>query len=108
MDGGANVDQEEEDGMTPLHVAAMFGKKAVVQLLLDRGADPNKTDRERLTPLHWAVWKGWEEVAQILLDAGADPSQAEEIKETLIDSQTWLRRWWGLRSSRESRWTEFM
>ena len=33
-------------GGTSLHLAASFGQKDVVQLLIDHGADPNKTDKE--------------------------------------------------------------
>ena len=32
------------DGWTPLHLAAMFGKVDVIQILLDAGADPYARD----------------------------------------------------------------
>ena len=32
------------DGWTPLHLAAMFGKVDVIQILLDAGADPYERD----------------------------------------------------------------
>jgi hypothetical protein len=38
MERGAKVDGTNEDGNTPLHVAAFLCHKEIVQLLLDKGA----------------------------------------------------------------------
>ena len=44
-DNGADVNAKDNDGNTPLHVAAEFSSPAMVQFLIDRGADLNaKTD----------------------------------------------------------------
>ena len=46
------------NGDTPLHKAAMYGCKDVVQILVERGADPNKINNVGYTPLHEATIEG--------------------------------------------------
>ena len=54
----AEVNQQNEDGITPLHVAAMWGNSEAVRLLLDYGADPVVCDDEDMTPLDHAMREG--------------------------------------------------
>ena len=61
-------------GLTPLHHAAWYGRKDVVQLLLDRGAVPNMANQYGGTPLHSAALGGHKDVVQLLLDRGAKPN----------------------------------
>ena len=58
MKHGAWVDSQNDDGLTPLHVAALWGKAEAVQLLLARGADPAITDCDELSPLDRAQNEG--------------------------------------------------
>ena len=64
---------------TPLCEAASFGRREVVQLLLQNGADPDKADKLGLqkTPLHWAAMTGHSGVVEVLLDGGADLNSAD-------------------------------
>jgi ankyrin repeat protein len=55
---GAEVDWQNEEGMSALHVAAMWGNVAAVRLLLDSGADPVVVDEEDRTPLDHAQGQG--------------------------------------------------
>ena len=59
---------------TPLHMASVYGRKVVVQLLLNAGAECGKEDDEERTPLHLAAENNHPHVVNILLDAGADPN----------------------------------
>jgi ankyrin repeat protein len=54
---GANVNNLDKLGFTPLHWAANvdFGDTAILELLLRSGADPKARNKEGLTPLEIAV-----------------------------------------------------
>jgi uncharacterized protein len=54
------------DGETPLHLAAAFGQKDAVELLLDHGADPSAQDGEGRTPAELAAARGHEDVVRLL------------------------------------------
>lgn len=45
VEGGADVDAQTADGVTPLHCAAKMGHSRAVRELLDRGADPSVADK---------------------------------------------------------------
>lgn len=71
------VDAHSHDGWTPLHLAAFFGHRDLVALLLDHGADVDVRSRsERFgranTPLHAAAANRHVDVAGLLLERGAD------------------------------------
>ena len=51
---GAIADANDNDGWTPLHLAAENGQLTTVRLLLSKGAKINKQNRYGRTPLHWA------------------------------------------------------
>jgi hypothetical protein len=52
VDGGFDVGARGNDGHTPLHIAAMHGRYAVVELLVARGANWDEENDEGLTPRH--------------------------------------------------------
>lgn len=66
-----------QPGVSPLYVAAQFGRVDAVKVLLAAGADPEirptgeETDG---TPMHMAARRGKIEVVTLLLDHGADPN----------------------------------
>ena len=49
---GANVNQQDNNGRTPLHWAAYNGHQAIVQALIDAGANVNQQNYDGRTPLH--------------------------------------------------------
>ncbi|XP_038620066.1 LOW QUALITY PROTEIN: poly [ADP-ribose] polymerase tankyrase-2 [Tachyglossus aculeatus] len=59
---------------TPLHFAAGFGRKDVVEYLLQNGASVHARDDGGLIPLHNACSFGHAEVVNLLLHHGADPN----------------------------------
>ena len=48
---GADVNAENANGMTPLQIAALYGKKAVAESLTVHGADVNARDPRGNTPM---------------------------------------------------------
>jgi ankyrin repeat protein len=72
IDHGAELDAvEEEYQSTPLGLAARWGRRPLVELLLSRGANPNASGAAWSTPLAWARTKGHSEIEHILVGAGA-------------------------------------
>jgi ankyrin repeat protein len=72
---GADVSAADENGNTPLHLAADRGNVAVVQLLLDNKAIVNTNAKNADTPLVTAAYKGFLDIIRLLIDAGADVNQ---------------------------------
>jgi ankyrin repeat protein len=94
---GHQINEQDETGLSSLHIATLKGNIAIVQRLLDAGSDPNirtvtddvynKDDSEdpdtdsivmqlrglgNKTPLHIAAKEGLYEIGQLLLSYGAD------------------------------------
>ena len=67
---GADVNEQDEQGWTPLNWAAGKGSRAAVELLLKAGADASKVGRDQRTPYMIALAAGHAEVARLLQDAG--------------------------------------
>jgi ankyrin repeat protein len=52
LEHGADVNARENDHSTPLHVAAQYGKTAVVRVLLEHVANVGAEDEDRKTAFH--------------------------------------------------------
>ena len=61
-----DVDAQDDDGQTALAVAADFGRKEAVEILLDAGADPMMEDNEQRTALSRAKDKGRMDIVELL------------------------------------------
>jgi ankyrin repeat protein len=55
---GIEIDAQNSNGQTPLHVACSRGSWSVVRVLLRSGANPNSKDRRGLTPGQLALKRG--------------------------------------------------
>jgi ankyrin repeat protein len=58
---------KQKNGKTALHVAAQYGKKEIVDLLLKKRVDINQTDDEQQTPIFFAVLNKHFTIAKTLL-----------------------------------------
>ena len=74
LDAGAEVDRENVNGMTPLHLVAIKDHTKVLKILLGREAGVDKADKTGNTSLKIAKCK-----VQILLNAGADIEKADSL-----------------------------
>jgi ankyrin repeat protein len=105
LEGGANVNAQNNKGATPLAEALMsagprveimalrekdddpkprreVSSTAMVQFLIANGADVNVKDKDGVSPLHWAFTVA---DAKALLAAGANIKACQQGKKTLAD-----------------------
>jgi len=69
---GADINEQDSKGYTPLMYAVWSGKTETVKTLIHKGADINKADNYGWTPLFWALYYGHLEIASLLIDKGAN------------------------------------
>jgi ankyrin repeat protein len=69
LNAGADVNQQDEQGWTPLSYAAGGGNLDIVKVLLDRGADVFRVGRDQRTPYKIALAAKHVEVARVLKQA---------------------------------------
>ena len=81
---GADVNQTQPDGTTPLHWAVYTFDRELVQTLLRRGARVNAINRYGSSPLGEAVMVASLEITAMLLEAGADPNVTNADGQTAL------------------------
>ncbi|KAJ6263024.1 hypothetical protein Dda_1582 [Drechslerella dactyloides] len=84
IEEGAELDQRDCHGSTPLSWAAKFGDEAAVKLLISSGATLDTQNQDGLTPLCLAAASGYKTVVMLLLDANADPLGGSKDKKPLL------------------------
>ncbi|KAG0564310.1 hypothetical protein M758_8G096200 [Ceratodon purpureus] len=84
---GAGIDEIDDEGLTPLHVAVLHGYVSMAKFLLSKGANPNKTGDGILTPLQLAEQNSDNpELAKLLRSFGGQVNTAsmrEELKDSI-------------------------
>lgn len=73
IESGADVNEAQGDGTTPLQWAAYRVDPELAALLLDEGAEPDARNSYGASPLGEAAKTGSLEIVELLLEAGADP-----------------------------------
>mgnify|MGYP000090432921 FL=1 len=71
IEAGADVNKADDNGVTPLYMAAEQGHEGAVRALVELDADINKAIDVGATPLYVAALQGYLAIVQILEDAGA-------------------------------------
>ena len=84
---GANINGQDADGHTPLHLAVIWKHREIVDLLIARDADPNVVNRHGNGPLWAAVLnaKNDNSIVESLLKAQADPYQKHKANRSPIE-----------------------
>ncbi|RDD46189.1 Ankyrin-1 [Trichoplax sp. H2] len=68
LDFGASVDVQNNEGLTPLHVAVAEGNASLLKVLHMHKANSNYVDRYDRSPLHIAAEKGQTKIVDILTE----------------------------------------
>jgi ankyrin repeat protein len=76
---GARPDIGNNDGTTPLMMAAQIGWRDGAERLLARGANANASNSRGETPLMYAVQRNDLAMVRLLLSRGADPDQTDNV-----------------------------
>ncbi|MBL7644781.1 MAG: ankyrin repeat domain-containing protein [Candidatus Hydrogenedentes bacterium] len=72
LDQGANVDHENEQGLTPLHWSALNGRSDLAEILIEHGAAINQREgyTGKLTPMAMALLMGYDDVVELMAARG--------------------------------------
>lgn len=70
---GADLEEKNDNGCTPLHIACVASKFDIAKLLVLAGANVDAITAQGDTPLHYAAYVRNAPLVQTLLKAGADP-----------------------------------
>lgn len=66
-----DINQPEDRGALPLHIAARLGRLTIARELVEHGADLEATDADGHTPLETALIAGRTQLAEMLIEHGA-------------------------------------
>ena len=81
---GADINSQDVEGSSLLHVAAQMGDPDAVSLLLSCGADVQATDSSHCPVLFTALNKGTLAVVRLLIEHGADVSVRDGDRSTAL------------------------
>ncbi|XP_065360908.1 ankyrin repeat domain-containing protein 50 isoform X2 [Calliphora vicina] len=82
---GDDLEQPDEHGATPLHIASANGYIKVVEFLLEQHVNVDALDRDMWSPVHAAACWGHLEVLEMLAQCGADLNIKNKDDETPSD-----------------------
>lgn len=72
LDKGANVNETDDQGRTPLWLVSFFGHVDLVTLFLDKGSDPDhRSYTTKAAPIYVAAQENRANVVEILLESKA-------------------------------------
>jgi CubicO group peptidase (beta-lactamase class C family) len=82
---GADLNEKDAYGSTPLIIAITFGKPEVAKALIEAGADLGVTDNNGSTPLHLAAFFSRPDIVRALLENGANRYARNNSGSTAFD-----------------------
>jgi F-box protein 11 len=72
LDDGADVNDKNSMGVTPLHASAFAGNLKLAQLLISRGADQMQGDESEMAPIHYAAAEGALELVRFFVECAGN------------------------------------
>lgn len=66
INNGSNINETDDDGITPLHATVEDGNIEIVQFLLNLGADKSILDKNGILPIDLAKNKGHKIIVELL------------------------------------------
>ena len=93
LSGGADVNDVNEEGLTPLAAASQNGHVVIVDMLLAAEANANAADDTGHTALHRASFKGHLVIVQHLLASGADAHAVDNKGFTSMMAHGCISEW---------------
>ncbi len=81
----ADVNVQDDEGWTPLHVAARDGHVDVCRMLIEAGAPVDAQVDDGWTPLHFAAYNDEMEVCELLVASGADVNALDHRGQSAFD-----------------------
>jgi len=85
LDNAKDINQHNNEGFAPLHIASKNTNEKIVELLIEHGAHVNDIDDEEQTALQIASYNGNTQITAFLINAGADVSYEDDNGETALD-----------------------
>lgn len=79
------LNQKNEDGHTPIHIAIAKENITLINKLIDAGLDINEGDDETAFPIHYAVMKGLVDIYNLLVQRGARLDLLEDTGYTFLN-----------------------
>jgi hypothetical protein len=89
LNEGANINEPDSNGNTPLMYAIWSKKTKVAKHLIESGANINAKDAQKYDALIYAVDNGNYEITELLLDKGANINSKDYTNATPIIHATW-------------------
>jgi ankyrin repeat protein len=90
---GARVDDSDEFGQTPLHLAALYGNEQLVQFFIEKKVSIQKKDANGESPLFKAVRGGYPNIINLLLTHRAKKNDCNNKGRTLLHIAASERYW---------------
>ncbi|MHC4205530.1 MAG: ankyrin repeat domain-containing protein [Planctomycetota bacterium] len=88
---GADLNEKDKKGWTPLHYAGWYGQGEVAKALIAKGANVNATDSSGKTPLHVGVRFGARYIRELLIAKGITVDVRDNSGNTPLHVAA---RWW--------------
>lgn len=108
LEKGADVEAKDSGGVTPLMLAAHYGRGQLASLLIQKGALVDPKDEYANTPLHSAAESGHMNLVELLIAKGADVNRQDERHGTAASCRLLLTRtpqWLHCTTPRIKAWT---